>query len=58
MTDERKDREHHTEPRPESDEHVSEINAKKLTPDEEGKVKGGHNRSGGGDVLTENVSLN
>ena len=58
MTDERKDREHTTEPKPSGDEHVSDINAKKLNPDEEGKVKGGRDRSGGGDRPTENVTLN
>ena len=58
MTDERKDREHKTEPKPEGDDHVSDMTSKKLNPDEEGKVKGGLHRSGGEDRLTENVTLN
>jgi hypothetical protein len=58
MTDGRKDREHKTEPKPRGDEDVSDIKSKKLNPDEEGKVKGGLDRSGGEDLLTENVTLN
>lgn len=58
MTDERKDRERKDESRPSHDETVSDIDARKLNPDEEDKVKGGRDRSGGEDRLTENVTLN
>lgn len=41
MTDERKDGEHRTEPKPTGDEHVSDIKSKNLDEEKEGKVKGG-----------------
>lgn len=45
MTDERKDRENETEPKPNGDESVSDLKSKNLNRDEEGKVKGGRGES-------------